>query len=390
METADVVVIGGGVMGTSIAFNLVRRRAGRVVLLEKGTVCSGTSAKSSAIVRTHYTTRPTARMALLARGIFERWAEEVGGESGFVRTGMLFVGPPESRDRVEQTLRMNQEVGIEASLVGPDDVRQISPHLRIPEGAAVVWEPRSGYGSPHEVASSFARRFTELGGELRQSTAATAIDTQGGRVRSVRTPREEIATGHVVIAAGPWARPVGRLAGLDLPVTPSRESIVTLRPTFDWSPVHPVTGDLVNEVYLRPETGGLILVGNTRDTPVPGDPDAYEDRPGADHTTEIVTRLTRLMPGAATAAITGGWSGMYEVSPDWNPIMGTASGVTGLHYAVGFSGHGFKLSPVVGILMAEQVLDGRARTVDIAPYRVERFSEGQPLRVAYQGAGVMG
>jgi glycine/D-amino acid oxidase-like deaminating enzyme len=390
MQTADVVVIGGGVMGASIAFNLVRRRAGRVVLLEKATVCSGTSAKSSAIVRTHYTTRPTAQMALLARGIFERWADEVGGEAGFVRTGMLFIGPPESRDRVERTLRMNQEVGIEASLVGPDDVRQISPHVRIPEGAAVVWEPRSGYGSPHEVASSFARRFTELGGDLRQSTAATAIDTHGGRVRSVRTPGGEIAAGHVVIAAGPWARPVGRLAGLDLPVTPSRESIVTLRPTFDWSPVHPVTGDLVNEVYLRPETGGLILVGNTRDTIVPGDPDSYEDRPGADDTTEIVTRLARLMPGAATAAITGGWSGMYEVSPDWNPIMGTASGVTGLHYAVGFSGHGFKLCPVVGILMAEQVLDGRARTLDITPYRLERFQEGRELRVAYQGAGVMG
>jgi glycine/D-amino acid oxidase-like deaminating enzyme len=390
METADVVVIGGGVMGTSIGFNLVRRGAGRVVLLEKNTVCSGTSAKSSAIVRTHYTTRPTAVMALLARGIFERWADEVGGESGFVRTGMLFVGPPESRDRVERTLRMNQEVGIEASLIGPDEVRELSPHLWIPDGAAVVWEPRSGYGSPHEVASSFARRFTELGGQLRQSTPATGIDTRGGRVQSVRTPRGEIATGHVVIAAGPWARPVGRLAGLDLPVTPSRESIVTVRPTFEWSPVHPVTGDLVNEVYLRPETGGLILVGNTRDTIVPGDPDAYEDRPGADHTTEILTRLARLMPGAASAAITGGWSGMYEVSPDWNPMMGTAAGVAGLHYAVGFSGHGFKLSPVVGILMAEQVLDGRARTVDIAPYRVERFAEGRPLRVQYQGAGVMG
>jgi sarcosine oxidase subunit beta len=285
METADVVVIGGGVMGTSIAFNLARRRAGRVVLLEKNTVCSGTSAKSSAIVRTHYTTRRTAQIALLARGIFERWADEVGGESGFVRTGMLFVGPPESRDRVERTLRMNQEVGIEASLVGPDDVRQISPQLRIPEGAAVVWEPRSGYGSPHEVASSFARRFTELGGELRQSTAVTGIDTKGGRVRAVRTPRGEIAAGHVVIAAGPWAQPVGRLAGLDLPVTPSRESIVTLRPSFDWSSVHPVTGDLVNEVYLRPETGGLILVGNTRDTLEPGDPDRYEDRPSAEHTT---------------------------------------------------------------------------------------------------------
>jgi sarcosine oxidase subunit beta len=390
MDTADVVVIGGGVMGTSIAFNLVRRRAGRVVLLEKNTVCSGTSAKSSAIVRTHYTTRPTAHMALLARGIFERWADEVGGECGFVRTGMLFIGPPESRDRVERTLRMNQEVGIEASLIGPDDVRRISPHLRVPDGSAVVYEPRSGYGSPHEVASSFARRFTELGGQLRQSTAVTAINTGGGRVRSVTTSRGEIEAAHVVIAAGPWAGPVGRLAGLELPVTPSREQIVTLRPTFDWSPTHPVTGDLLNEVYLRPETGGLILVGSTRDTIDRGDPDHYEDRPSAEHTTEVLTRLTRLMPGIASAAITGGWSGMYEVSPDWNPIMGTAAGVVGLHYAVGFSGHGFKLSPVVGILMAEQVLDGRARTIDITPYRLERFREGQELRVAYQGAGVMG
>jgi glycine/D-amino acid oxidase-like deaminating enzyme len=390
MDTADVVVIGGGVMGTSNAFNLVRRRAGRVVLLEKNTVCSGTSAKSSAIVRTHYTTRPTAQMALLARGIFERWADEVGGECGFVRTGMLFIGPPESRERVERTLRMNQEVGIEASLIGPEDVRQINPHLRIPDGSAVVYEPRSGYGSPHEVASSFARRFTELGGQLRQSTPVTAIDTKGGRVRGVTTPRGDIAAAHVVIAAGPWAGPVGRLAGLDLPVTPSREQIVTLRPTFDWSPTHPVTGDLLNEVYLRPETGGLLLVGNTRDTIERGDPDRYEDRPSAEHTTEILTRLTRLMPGIANAAITGGWAGMYEVSPDWNPIMGTAAGVAGLHYAVGFSGHGFKLSPVVGMLMAEQVLEGRARTIDIAPYRLERFREGQELRVAYQGAGVMG
>jgi glycine/D-amino acid oxidase-like deaminating enzyme len=390
METADVVVIGGGVMGTSIAFNLARRRAGRVVLLEKNTVCSGTSAKSSAIIRTHYTTRPTAQMALLARGIFERWADDVGGECGFVRTGMLFVGTAASRDRVEATLRMNHEVGIEASLIGPDEAREISPHVRIREDAPVVWEPRSGYGSPHEVASSFARRFTELGGRLRQSTLVTGIDTQGGRVRGVRTSRGEIAAGHVVIAAGPWAGPVGHLAGLDLPVTPSRESIITLRPAFDWSPVHPVTSDLACEVYLRPETGGLLLVGNMRDTVVPGDPDAYEDRPDADYTTEILTRLTRLMPDTASAAITGGWSGMYEVSPDWNPIMGTAAGTAGLHYAVGFSGHGFKLSPIVGVLMAEQILEGRARTIDLTPYRLERFREGRELRVAYQGAGVMG
>jgi sarcosine oxidase, subunit beta len=390
MDTAEVVIIGGGVMGTSIGFHLVRRRAGRVVLLEKNTVCSGTSAKSSAIVRTHYTTPTTATMALLARGIFERWADEIGGESGFVRTGMLFIAPAERRESVERTLRMNQSLGIEARLVGPDDVRELAPRVRVPEGAAVVWEPHSGYANPHDVATSFARRFVEQGGVLMQSTAATGVDVEAGRVRAVRTSRGTIATRHLVIAAGPWARPVGRLAGLELPVTASRESIVTLRPTFDWSPRHPVTGDLVNEIYLRPETGGLILVGNTRDDLAPGDPDAYEDRPPPEDTTDMVTRLARLMPETASAAITGGWSGMYEVSPDWNPIMGSAAGVEGLHYAVGFSGHGFKLSPVVGRLMSEQVLDGRARTVDISPYRLERFAEGRELRVAYRGAGVMG
>jgi glycine/D-amino acid oxidase-like deaminating enzyme len=390
METVDVVIIGGGVMGTSIGFNLARKRAGRILLLEKNTICSGTSAKSSAIVRTHYTTPTTAAMALMARRIFERWEEEVGGDSGFVRTGMLFIGPASRREAVLRTLAMNQSLGIEASLIGADEVKRISPHLVVPEDAAVVWEPRSGYGSPHDVAASFARRLTDLGGEIRQGTPVTAIDVQGGRVRGVQTPRGTIAAGHVVIAAGPWARPVGRLAGLDLPVTPSRESIVTVRPTFDWSPTHPVTGDLVNELYMRPETGGLILIGNTQDTIVPGDPDAYEDRPPADERTELVSRLARLIPDTATAPITGGWCGMYEVSPDWNPMMGTASGVAGLHYAAGFSGHGFKLSPVVGILMAEQVTEGRARTIDITPYRLERFAEGKELRVAYQGAGVMG
>lgn len=388
MDTADAVVIGGGVMGTSIAFNLARRRFGRVILLEKNTICSGTSAKSSAIVRTHYTTPATAAMALMARRIFERWADEVGGECGFVKTGMLFIGHPSNREGVERTLAMNQSLGIEAWLVSAGEVRGLAPLLRVPEGAPVVWEPQSGYGSPHEVASSFARGFTELGGEIRQSTLVTGITIAGGRVRAVRTPAGEIATAHAVIAAGPWANAVGRLAGLDLPVTASRESVVTLRPSFEVGR-HPVVADLVNEVYLRPETGNLILAGSTRDTEAPGNPDDYEDRPDLAFSTDVVERLARLMPAAAEAGIAGGWSGMYEVSPDWNPIMGTAA-VGGLHYAVGFSGHGFKLSPVVGVLMAEQVAGGKATTLDITPYRLERFAEGKTIRPAYAGAGVIG
>jgi glycine/D-amino acid oxidase-like deaminating enzyme len=392
MDRAEVVVIGGGVMGASIAFHLARRRIGRVILLEKNTVCSGTSAKSSAIVRTHYTNPTTAAMALLARRVFERWGEEVGGECGFVQIGMLVVAPAASRATVERTVAMNQDLGIETSLVSPEDARSLSPVLRLAEDAVVVWEPRSGYGSPHEVAGSFARRFGELGGDLRQSTPATAIEVRNGRVEAVRTPRGDIATAHVVLAPGPWAARAGRLAGLDLPVVASRESIITLRPESGagFHPRHPVVADLVHEIYLRPETGGLLLLGNTRDTLEPGDPDRYEDRPPADEVADLVARLSRLMTAAADAPIIGGWSGMYEVSPDWNPIMGTARTVAGLHYAVGFSGHGFKLSPIVGLLMAEQVAEGRARTLDITPYRLERFADGQALRPAYAGAGVIG
>lgn len=390
--TADVVVIGGGVMGTSIAFHLARRRFGRVVLLEKNALCSGTSAKSSAVVRTHYTTPSTAAMALHARRIFEHWADAIGGTAGFVKTGMLFIAPRESRQVVEQTVMMNRNLGIEASLLPLTDVAVLSPLLTVPDDAVIVWEPRSGYGSPHDVVTSFVQRFGDLGGEVRQSTPVTGFEISGGRLRAVRTTQGEIATAHAVIAAGPWASQVGRLAGLDLPVVASRESIVTLRPDprAGFAPSHPVVADLINEVYLRPETGNLILLGNTRDTVIAGDPDGYDDRPDPDYVSDVVLRLTRVMPAAAEAAITGGWSGMYEVSPDWNPIMGTSATIAGLHYAVGFSGHGFKLSPIVGLLMSEQIAEGHASTLDISPYRLERFAEGHELRPAYSGAGVIG
>lgn len=391
MDTADAVVVGAGVMGTSIAFNLARRGFARVALLEQHTVCSGTSAKSSAIVRTHYTTRPTAVMALLARRVFERFGEEIGGESGFVRTGMLFIGTPEDRDGVERTVRMNREIGIETGLVSAEEARAIAPRITPADGAPIVYEPQSGYASPHEVAGSYARRFVELGGDLRQQTRVIGVAVAAGRVRSVATTAGEIATAHVVIAAGPWAQRVGRLAGIELPVMASRQSIVTLRPPFRFDNSQPVVGDLVNGVYLRPETGNLILLGNTRHgDDRPGEPDSYRDRPELADTSDLVGRLARLMPAAADAEITGGWSGMYEISPDWNPIMGTARGVVGLHYCVGFSGHGFKLSPIAGVLMAEEVADGGASTLDIAPYRLERFAEGAELRVGYARAGVIG
>lgn len=390
MEKADAVIVGAGVMGTSIAFNLARRRFGRILLLEKNTICSGTSAKSSAIVRTHYTTRPTAQMAFLARKIFERFREEIGGESGFVKTGKLFIGDRESREQVAATVRMNQELGIETGFVSAEEARRIEPVLNPPPGAPIVYEPHSGYASPHDVASSYARRFAELGGEIRQGSRVTAIEISGGRVRGVGTDRGAIATPHVVIAAGPWAKEVGRLAGMDLPVMASRQSIVTLRPKFEFGNSHPVVADLVHGVYFRPETGNLILLGNTRHgDDRPGDPDNYEDRPDLAYSVELVERLSGLMPGAAEAEIVGGWSGMYEISPDWNPIMGTAAATAGLHYCVGFSGHGFKLSPMVGVLMAELVADGKASTMDITPYRLERFAEGQELRIGYRHAGVI-
>ncbi len=389
MERADAVVIGAGVMGTSIGYHLARRGLS-VLVLEKETICSGTSAKSSAIVRTHYTTGPTAAIALLARRMLERFGHEVGGECGFVRTGMMLIGTREAAARVRETVAMNQALGIETGLISLEEARRIDPLLHPPQDAPIVWEPRSGFASPHEVANSYATALARLGGAVKQGAEVTAIDTERGRVRGVTSSRGHVACEHAIIAAGPWARQVGRLAGLTLPVDPLRESIVTLRPPFAYGTDHPVVLDLAHEVYFRPETGGLILLGNTKEPPdPPGDPDRYEDRPGRDYVEDIVQRLARVMPTAEDAEIAGGWSGMYEVTPDWNPIMGTASGVAGLHYCVGFSGHGFKLAPAVGLLMAEHVVDGRATTLDLAPYRLERFAEGRELKIAYPQAGVI-
>ncbi|MBI3827263.1 MAG: FAD-binding oxidoreductase [Candidatus Rokubacteria bacterium] len=389
MERADAVVIGAGVMGTSIGYHLARRGLS-VRVLEKDTICSGTSAKSSAIVRTHYTTEPTAAMSLLARRMLERFAEDVGGECGFVRTGMMFIGTAESAASVRETVTMNRKLGIETGFITAAEAQRIDPLLHPPEDAPIVWEPRSGFGSPHEVANSYAAALARLGGAVQQGAGVTAIETAGGRVRGVRSTRGDVACDHVVIAAGPWARRVGRLAGLELPVDALRESIVTLRPAFAYGADHPVVLDLAHEVYFRPETGNLILLGSTQEPPEPpGDPDRYEDRPARGYVEDIVQRLARVMTAAEDAEIAGGWSGMYEVTPDWNPIMGTAAGITGLHYCVGFSGHGFKLSPAAGLLMAEHVVDGRATTLDLSPYRLERFAEGRALRIAYPQAGVI-
>ena len=193
MDRADAVVIGGGVMGTSIAYHLARRHFGRIILVEKATVCSGTSAKSSAVIRTHYTTRPTAIMALLARRMMETFREDVGNECGFVRTGMLVIGAADSHESMAQTVAMNREVGIETSFVSREEAQRIDPLLDPPEGVPIVYEPRSGYGSPHEVAQSYARRFVELAGVLRQGAEVTALDFAGGRVGGVRSTRGDIA-----------------------------------------------------------------------------------------------------------------------------------------------------------------------------------------------------
>jgi glycine/D-amino acid oxidase-like deaminating enzyme len=387
---AEIIVIGAGVMGTSIAYHLASRRVGRVVLVEKSTVCSGTSAKSSAIVRTHYSTRPTAAMALLSRRMIAAFRDEVGIDSGFVKTGMMLIGTPDERASVHATVAMNRELGIETSLISREDARAIDPLLDPPADVPIVWEPESGYASPHEIAHGYASRLRDLGGELRQDAEVTAIDIRAGRVAGVRTTRGDLAAAHVVIAAGPWAQPVGRLAGLDLPVMPSRQSIVTLRPHFAYGASHPVVIDLAREVYARPETGGLMLVGSVRHgDDQPGDPDRYQDRPEPEFIEDVVERLAGLMPEAAEAEIAGGWSGMYEITPDWNPIMGSAAGIAGLHYCVGFSGHGFKLAPIAGKLMAEHIVDGRASTLDLEPYRLERFIERKSLRVAYARAGVI-
>jgi glycine/D-amino acid oxidase-like deaminating enzyme len=392
--TTEVVIVGGGLIGTSAAWALTERGVTDVTIVERGTVGSGGTGKSSGVVRCHYGVSSLAAMATRSLELFEQADEILGEDVGFHQTGYVVGVGPENVEAIKSSMTAQRAVGVRTESISADEVQKLWPVADLEPFAAFAWEERGGYGDAYRTAQAFATAARRRGVRLSQSTAVTDMIVDGGRATGVRlADGTTISAGTVVLAAGPWS--VTLLAGhdIDLPITVHREQIVLINPGQDLGPV-PVFSDLVSLQYFRSEgADGTILFGNSDLAELErADPDRYLNRATDDFLEMTVDKVSTRLPGLANPSIASTYAGCYDVTPDFNPVISLTS-LEGLIVAAGFSGHGFKISPAVGRLIADLAVDGTTSDADIPAddFRLSRFAEGKPLvsPFPYVGAGEM-
>ena len=373
-RSADVIIVGGGVTGASIAFHLAARGVRRVVVLERRFLASGGTGRSVGILRQLYPTPETSAMVLRSLAVFQRFHEAVGGDAAYVACGVLIGVSRAMRPKLEANLAMQRSLGIRAEILEPGDVARVEPAIATDALGAVLWEPDSGYGDPTGVTLGYANAARARGVVIEQDVEVTAITVDGSRVRGITTARGDRYEAPVVVnAAGLWSPRIARMAGVDLPIIVGRHPVfVVERPAG--TPAHRVYLDLAGGSYVRPETGNLTLTGSLTDdeTEHPMDPEALGTDTGLDEATPVLERTGHAVPALADARYRRGYAGAFDITPDWMPILGQ-TGPEGLFTAAGMSGHGFKLSPAVGEMMAA-VITGAEPPVSTAPFRLERFA----------------
>lgn len=384
MPGTDVVVVGAGCTGASAAFWLASQHRQKVVLLDRGTVGGGPTGRSSGIVRMHYSYDPLIRLALRSLAVFSDFDAVVGGSADFRRTGFLILVPPGQEATLEANVRLQQRLGVATSLVDRATVAAIDARLRTDDIGAGAFEPTSGYADGHATATAFAAAARRYGADVREATPALRVLVEGSRVTGVETPGGRIASGAVLVAGGPWTRGLVSPLGLDLPIRATRHQVVTMEVPEGTVPLGHVFVDMGLGIYTRPDVGGQFLAGSVEEGPDEEvNADAFNEGMDFAFAERMSRRLAHRIPAFADVGVKGGYASLYDVTPDWQPILGAAPGVEGLYIAAGFSGHGFKLSPAVGEALAGLIATGRFHQVDLGLFRLSRFAEGALIHSAY-------
>ncbi|MDG4668196.1 FAD-dependent oxidoreductase [Mycobacterium sp. 236(2023)] len=395
-ETADVVIVGGGIEGCAAAWALSRRGVTDVVVAERSTVGSGMTGKSSGIVRCHYGVSSLAAMAASGLEVFEQAEDIFGSDIGFRQTGYVVGVGEQNVEAMRKSLAAQRSVGVETEEIDKADVAELWPFADLSPFAAFGWEARGGYGDAYQTAQAFSTSARAAGARVRQGANVTELLVDGDTVTGVRlADGSEISARTVVVATGVWTQPFLARYGIDMPIRVIREQIVMINPGLDVGKV-PVFSDLVSLQYVRPEVGGDILFGNSDlpgyDAIDPADPDGYLNRATEDFVDVTVDKVGTRFPGLPDASISSSYAGCYDATPDWNPVISKAP-LDGLVIAAGFSGHGFKIAPAVGTLIADIVVDGHSSDprIPASDFRFSRFAEGDPLKTPYPyvGAGQM-
>ncbi len=382
-KTADIVILGAGVMGASIAFHLARRKAGKIVVLDKDHVGRGGSGRSSALVRMHYSYPPEVQLALISLRMFENWKEIVGEPGDFRKTGFVRIVHPGESERLKQNVEMQRSLGVKVELITRQQLQQIEPDWKVDEVELAAYEPDSGYGDGAGVANDFLARARGLGVVYVPRTEARGFNIDKGSVRGITSAQGEVAAPVVVAATGPWTRPLFQAAGYDLPIETEFHQVAILKNAPGMKGGGCACIDSVSSTYFRSDAHDKFLVGDFYGQR-PADPDNFPQRASDDGLEELIERACRRVPALENAEVMRGVTGVYDMTPDSRPLLGEIPGIRGLHVCAGFSGMGFKISPAIGLVMSELVLDGAGKSVDISPFRPSRFIEGLPIKAEYE------
>ncbi len=375
---ANIIVIGAGVVGCSLAFHLARAGA-RVRVFDKGGICAGMSARSGALVRMHYTFAPEAELAWKSHHYFKNWSEIVGGRCGFVQTGFAVVVDERNASRLRTNVAMLQRVGVDTEVITSSELHNREPHAFVDDVALAAFEPHSGYADPVATTESLAAAAKRHGAEFTTNTAIVRITHRGGRATGVVDGAGRVHEADAVcVVAGPWTDALLAPLGMKIGIKSERAQIAF----FKRAPKlrHCIYIDTIAGSYFRPHGGDLTLAGlGGWKAEAEANPDDFRESNDDDFVAAVRERLAKRIPAMADAPYSSGHAGIYDVSPDARAVMGAVPGVDRLFVAAGFSGTGFKTAPAVGASMAELILTSTSTTVDLTPFGFERILSGRMI-----------
>lgn len=373
-QRANVVVIGGGVMGASTAYHLALKGEKSVILLEKEPFFGlGATGRCAGGIRYQFSTEINVRLSQISLPMLERFEEETGQAIDLRWTGYLFLLTNEGDvQKFRHNVSMQNGLGVPTEWLSGDEVRRRVPQLRADDVLAGTFHGGDGLADPNGVVAGYISAGRRLGVKAFNDIDVTGIAVEGGRIAGVETSAGAIACDVVVNAAGPWAAPISETAGVSLPVTPLRRQMLTTTPLPELMPDFPFVIDFARSLYFHPEGDGL-LTGMSNPNEQPGFDQGVDEAWELEHMEQAIERL----PLLERAGLQSHWAGLYEVTPDAHPIIGPAPQVEGYYVVTGFSGHGFMHGPVAGLLTAEYILDGAAQTLDISMLDYARFDEGR-------------
>ena len=372
-NSADIVVIGGGVMGASAAYHLAAAGVGKVVLLEKEPYFGqGATGRCAGGVRYQFATEINVHLSIASLAMLESFEQDTGQDPLYRKCGYLFVLTQEAMvAKFKGNVALQNRLGVETQWLDAEDVKSHLPMMRFEDALAGTFHPDDGLADPNSVVMGYIQRARQLGVAALEGVSVLNIDIEGNQVQRVETNLGSIATRVVVDAAGPWAGLIGRMVGLELPITPVRRQMLTTTPLPDLPADFPFVIDFAQSLYFHREGTG-VLTGMSNPDQKPG----FDQSIDGEWELVAMQAAAERMPMLETAGRQTGWAGLYEVTPDAHPIFGETP-IDGFYLVGGFSGHGFMHGPIAGKLMTELILDGKSQTVDVSSLDLARFDENR-------------